>query len=406
MRRAGLVKPLGTLMSAPKIRNVAIIAHVDHGKTTLVDQLLKQSGAYAAHQAVVERALDRNDLEKERGITILAKVASVVWNDVRINIVDTPGHADFGGEVERILNMVDGAVILVDAAEPVLPQTKFVLGKALARGLKPIVVVNKIDRGDARPDDVHNEMFDLFAALDANEEQLDFPMLFASGRQGWAVANLDDPRESLSPLFELILSHVKAPNLDAEAPFGMVASILESDTFLGRVLTGRVEQGRAMHLSAQSDGLDGRGVYPCRTRFVQHVFQGCTRSFPPALGRLLGPAWMRALQRQGVRGAGPHAAVAVQQERLDAGRTQIDTDKHAFLLRSGWNRARATGINARRRDGRCQGAFKRQAPCSWKNRRIDNVFQPFLLTALMLGIELELDGLLAQGGQRMATGQN
>ncbi len=232
-------------MSTPKIRNVAIIAHVDHGKTTLTDQLLKQSGAYAAHQAVVERALDRNDLEKERGITILAKVASVVWKDVRINIVDTPGHADFGGEVERILSMVDGAVILVDAAEGVLPQTKFVLGKALARGLKPIVVVNKIDRGDARPDDVHNEMFDLFAALDATEAQLDFPMLFASGRQGWAVANLDDPRESLTPLFDLILSHVSAPALDVDAPFAMVATILEADTFLGRVLTGRVEQGKA-----------------------------------------------------------------------------------------------------------------------------------------------------------------
>ncbi|HUM08108.1 MAG TPA: translational GTPase TypA [Acidocella sp.] len=248
-------------MSAPKIRNIAIIAHVDHGKTTLTDQLLKQSGAFAAHQAVAERALDRNDLEKERGITILAKVASVVWKDVRINIVDTPGHADFGGEVERILSMVDGAVILVDAAEGVLPQTKFVLGKALARGLKPIVVVNKIDRGDARPDDVHNEMFDLFASLDANEEQLDFPMLFASGRQGWAVANLDDPRESLTPLFDLILSHVPAPNLDVDAPFAMVATILEADTFLGRVLTGRVEQGRAtLNMPVKVLRLDGSVV--------------------------------------------------------------------------------------------------------------------------------------------------
>lgn len=248
-------------MSAPKIRNIAIIAHVDHGKTTLTDQLLKQSGAFAAHQAVAERALDRNDLEKERGITILAKVASVVWKDTRINIVDTPGHADFGGEVERILSMVDGAVILVDAAEGVLPQTKFVLGKALARGLKPIVVVNKIDRGDARPDDVHNEMFDLFASLDANEEQLDFPMLFASGRQGWAVANLDDPRESLTPLFDLILSHVPAPNLDVDAPFAMVATILESDTFLGRVLTGRVEQGKAtVNMPVKVLNLEGKVV--------------------------------------------------------------------------------------------------------------------------------------------------
>ncbi len=248
-------------MSAPKIRNIAIIAHVDHGKTTLTDQLLKQSGAFAAHQAVAERALDRNDLEKERGITILAKVASVVWNDTRINIVDTPGHADFGGEVERILSMVDGAVLLVDAAEGVLPQTKFVLGKALARGLKPMVVVNKIDRGDARPDDVHNEIFDLFAALGANEEQLDFPTLFASGRQGWAVADLNDPREGLGPLFELILNHVPAPKLDTEGPFAMVAPILESDNFLGRVLTGRVEQGRAtMNMPVKVLGLDGKVI--------------------------------------------------------------------------------------------------------------------------------------------------
>ncbi len=227
------------------IRNVAIIAHVDHGKTTLVDQLLKQSGAYREHQAVVERALDRNDLERERGITILAKCASVVWQDTRINIVDTPGHADFGGEVERILNMVDGAIVLVDAAEGVLPQTKFVVGKALQRGLKPIVVVNKIDRQDARPDEVHTEVFDLFAALGATDEQLDFPMLYASGRQGWADAELEGARKDLSALFNLVLSHVKAPALDAEAPFAMVASILEYDNFLGRVLTGRIEQGRA-----------------------------------------------------------------------------------------------------------------------------------------------------------------
>jgi GTP-binding protein len=248
-------------MSVLNIRNVAIIAHVDHGKTTLVDQLLRQSGAFAAHQALTERALDRNDLEKERGITILAKVASVVWNDTRINIVDTPGHADFGGEVERILNMVDGAVILVDAAEGVLPQTKFVLGKALAQGLRPIVVVNKIDRQDARPDDVHNEIFDLFAALGASDEQLDFPMLFASGRQGWAVKELADERTNLNPLFDLILSHVPAPDLDPTAPFGMVASILESDTFLGRVLTGRVEQGRAtLNMPVKVYRLDGTVV--------------------------------------------------------------------------------------------------------------------------------------------------
>ena len=227
------------------IRNIAIIAHVDHGKTTLVDQLLKQSGAYREHQAVVERALDRNDLEKERGITILAKCASVVWKETRINIVDTPGHADFGGEVERILNMVDGAIVLVDAAEGVLPQTKFVVGKALQRGIKPIVVVNKIDRQDARADEVHTEVFDLFAALGATDEQLDFPMLYASGRQGWADVELNGPRKDLSALFDLVLSHVLAPTLDKEAPFAMVASILEYDLFLGRVLTGRVEQGRA-----------------------------------------------------------------------------------------------------------------------------------------------------------------
>ena len=227
------------------IRNIAIIAHVDHGKTTLVDQLLKQSGSFREHQQVVERALDRNDLEKERGITILAKCTSVVWNESRLNIVDTPGHADFGGEVERILGMVDGAIVLVDAAEGVLPQTKFVVGKALARGIKPIVVVNKVDRGDARPDEVHTEVFDLFAALGASDEQLDFPMLYASGRQGWADTEMDGPRESLTPLFDLVMRHVPPTSLDKDAPFAMVASILDYDNFLGRVLTGRVEQGRA-----------------------------------------------------------------------------------------------------------------------------------------------------------------
>ena len=248
-------------MTDTKLRNVAIIAHVDHGKTTLVDQLLKQSGSFGAHQHVAERAMDRNDLERERGITILAKCTAVQWHDVRINIVDTPGHADFGGEVERILNMVDGVVVLVDAAEGVLPQTKFVVGKALARGLKPIVVVNKIDRPDARADEVHNEVFDLFAALGANDEQLDFPMLYASGRQGWATATLDGPRESLAPLFDLIVSHVPAPNLDADAPFAMVVTILESDNFLGRVLTGRVEQGRAtVNMPVRAISFDGKPV--------------------------------------------------------------------------------------------------------------------------------------------------
>ena len=227
------------------IRNIAIIAHVDHGKTTLVDQLLRQSGSFREHQQVMERALDRTDLERERGITILAKCTSVVWKDTRVNIVDTPGHADFGGEVERILNMVDGAIVLVDAAEGVLPQTKFVVGKALARGLRPIVVVNKVDRADARSDDVHVEVFDLFAALGATDEQLDFPMLYASGRQGWADTTLDGPRKDLSAMFDLVLRHVPAPTVDGDAPFSMVASILDYDNFLGRVLTGRVESGRA-----------------------------------------------------------------------------------------------------------------------------------------------------------------
>ncbi|MDW8399072.1 MAG: translational GTPase TypA [Acetobacteraceae bacterium] len=227
------------------LRNVAIIAHVDHGKTTLVDNLLKQAGAFRAGQQVAERALDRNELERERGITILAKCTAVEWQGVKINIVDTPGHADFGGEVERILSMVDGAIVLVDAAEGVLPQTKFVLAKALARGIRPMVVVNKVDRADARPDEVLTEMFDLFAALGATEEQLDFPMLYASGRQGWADATLDGPRQDLSALFDLILRHVPPPARDEAAPFAMNAAILEADPFLGRILTGRIQQGVA-----------------------------------------------------------------------------------------------------------------------------------------------------------------
>jgi GTP-binding protein len=227
------------------IRNVAIIAHVDHGKTTLVDNLLKQAGAFRANQQVAERAMDRNDLERERGITILAKSTAVEWKGTKINIVDTPGHADFGGEVERILSMVDGAIVLCDAAEGPLPQTKFVLTKALARGLKPIVVINKVDRQDARADEVLNEVFDLFAALGASDEQLDFHTMFASGRQGWADLTMDGPRKDLSPMFDLILSHVPEPQVDATAPFAMNASILEADPFLGRILTGRIEQGVA-----------------------------------------------------------------------------------------------------------------------------------------------------------------
>ncbi len=227
------------------IRNIAIIAHVDHGKTTLVDQLLRQSGTFREHQVVAERAMDRNDLERERGITILAKCTSVVWKGTRVNIIDTPGHADFGGEVERILNMVDGAIVLVDAAEGVLPQTKFVVGKALAQGIRPIVVVNKIDRQDSRADEVHNEVFDLFAALGADDDQLDFPMLYASGRQGWADETMDGPRKDLSAMFDLVLRHVPPPTVKTDAPFAMVASILDYDNFLGRVLTGRIEQGTA-----------------------------------------------------------------------------------------------------------------------------------------------------------------
>lgn len=226
-----------------QLRNLAIIAHVDHGKTTLVDALLKQSGAVRSNQAVAERAMDSGELERERGITILAKNTSVLWGDVRLNIVDTPGHADFGGEVERILSMVDGALLLVDAAEGPMPQTKFVTMKALEQGLSPIVVVNKTDKPDARPDAVVDAVFDLFAALDANEAQLDFPVLYASAKEGWAVAELDDPRISLEPLFERIVAHVPPPVCDPEGPFRMLATTLESDPFLGRVLTGRVEAG-------------------------------------------------------------------------------------------------------------------------------------------------------------------
>ena len=228
------------------LRNVAIIAHVDHGKTTLVDAMLRQSGAFRDNQAVAERAMDSNDLERERGITILAKCTSVEWQGARVNIVDTPGHADFGGEVERILSMVDGVVLLVDAAEGPMPQTKFVTSKALALGLRPIVVLNKVDKPDAEPDRALNEVFDLFAALDASDEQLDFPALYASGRSGWADEALDGPREDLSALFELILRHVPAPRQQdaADQPFRMLATTLGADPFIGRILTGRVESGR------------------------------------------------------------------------------------------------------------------------------------------------------------------
>jgi len=228
-----------------ELRNIAIIAHVDHGKTTLVDELLKQSGTYRDNQATTERAMDSNDIERERGITILAKCTSVEHDGVRINIVDTPGHADFGGEVERILNMVDGVVLLVDAAEGPMPQTKFVTSKALALGLRPIVVLNKVDKPDAEPDRALNEVFDLFANLGADDEQLDFPHLYASGRAGWADEQLDGPRENLNALFDLILRHVPAPRQIAQAaePFRMLATTLSADPFIGRILTGRVEAG-------------------------------------------------------------------------------------------------------------------------------------------------------------------
>ncbi len=229
------------------LRNIAIIAHVDHGKTTLVDQLLRQSGSFRENQAVAERAMDSNDLERERGITILAKATSVAWKGTRINIVDTPGHADFGGEVERILSMVDGVCLLVDAAEGPMPQTKFVLQKALRLGLRPIVVLNKVDKADAEPDRALNEVFDLFVSLGANDDQLDFPHVYASGRAGWADSELHGPRQDLSALFNLIINHVPAPKVLAQIdePFRMLATTLGADPFLGRMLTGRVESGRA-----------------------------------------------------------------------------------------------------------------------------------------------------------------
>lgn len=225
-----------------KLRNIAIIAHVDHGKTTLVDELLKQSGAFRKNERVLERAMDSDDLERERGITILAKCTSVVWKDTRINIVDTPGHADFGGEVERILNMVDGAIVLVDASEGPLPQTKFVVSKALKRGIRPIVAINKIDRSDERHLDVLNEIFDLFANLDATEEQLDFPVLYGAGRDGWMATAPEGPKENLAPLFDLILAHVPQPKVEA-GPLRVLATTLEADPYLGRILTGRITSG-------------------------------------------------------------------------------------------------------------------------------------------------------------------
>ena len=227
------------------MRNIAIIAHVDHGKTTLVDKLLQQSGTYRDNQRVIERVMDSNDLEKERGITILAKATSVVWKDTRINIVDTPGHADFGGEVERILNMVDSAIVLVDAVEGPMPQTKFVVSKALKLGLKPIVAINKVDKPDARTTEVINEVFDLFAALDATDEQLDFPILYGSGKQGWMADSPEGPQDQgLAPMYDLILKHVPEPTVE-DGPFRMIGTLLEANPYLGRIITGRVTSGTA-----------------------------------------------------------------------------------------------------------------------------------------------------------------
>ncbi|MEM7617912.1 MAG: translational GTPase TypA [Pseudomonadota bacterium] len=247
--------------SPENIRNIAIIAHVDHGKTTLIDSILAQSGSFRENQQVDERVMDSNDLEKERGITILAKPTAIDWDGTRINIIDTPGHADFGGEVERVLSMCDGVILLTDSAEGPLPQTKFVLGKALKLGMRPVVMINKVDRGDARPDDVLNEVFDLFASLDATDEQLDFPVLYASGRDGWCCETLEGPRDNLKPLLELVLTHVPAPSVDTTAPFSMLSTLLGADPYLGRTLTGKIYSGVAkVNIPVKAMSLDGKTV--------------------------------------------------------------------------------------------------------------------------------------------------
>jgi len=260
-----------------QLRNIAIIAHVDHGKTTLIDSIMKQTGLFRDNQQVAERLMDSGDLEKERGITILAKPTSVVWQDTRINIIDTPGHADFGGEVERVLDMADGVILLTDAAEGPMPQTKFVLGKALKQGLRPIVVINKIDRPDGRPDAVVDEVFDLFVSLDANDEQLDFPILYASGRDGWCTRELDDPRENLHPLLDLVVAHVPAPDVAPDQPFAMLATLLDSHPYLGRCLTGRVIQGTArVNMAVKAIDLDGKQIEAGRlTKLLR--FEGTQR---------------------------------------------------------------------------------------------------------------------------------
>src|SRR6201996_9503425 len=239
--RAALGRPFEEAATM-KLRNIAIIAHVDHGKTTLVDRLLQQSGAFRENQRVAERVMDSNDLEKERGITILAKATSVMWRDHRVNIVDTPGHADFGGEVERILSMVDGAIVLVDAAEGPMQQTKFVVGRRLQIGLKPIVFVNKVAKADARPSEVVNEVFDLISALDATDEQLDFPILYGSAKEGWMAPSLEGPKESMAPLFDLVIRHVAQPATE-EGAFRKLGTIIEANPYLGRLVTGRIRSG-------------------------------------------------------------------------------------------------------------------------------------------------------------------
>ena len=243
------------------IRNITIIAHVDHGKTTLIDNLMKQSGSFRENEVVDERLMDSGELEKERGITILAKPASINWKDSRINIIDTPGHRDFAAEVERVLSMADGALLLIDSAEGVMPQTKFVLAKALKQGLKPIVVINKLDKADQRADEVLNETFDLFVSLDANEEQLDFPVIYASGRSGWASHEIDGPRENLNPLLDLVIDHVKPAEFDKSKPFAMLSTLLYADSFLGRSLVGRISQGTAKaNQQIKAINLDGEKV--------------------------------------------------------------------------------------------------------------------------------------------------
>ena len=260
-----------------ELHNIAIIAHVDHGKTTLVDGLLKQSGTFRANQQVAERAMDSNDLERERGITILAKCTSVEWGEKRINIVDTPGHADFGGEVERILSMVDGVLLLVDASEGPMPQTKFVTAKALGLGLRPIVVVNKVDKPDARPYEVQDEVFELFTALDASDEQLDFPTIFASAKQGWAADEPDGESTDFTCLFERIIDHVPAPDADPAGPFTMLVTTMEADPFLGRVLTGRIQSGAIKpNASIQALGRDGGVIEQSRVTKLL-AFRGLKR---------------------------------------------------------------------------------------------------------------------------------